>query len=178
MKDNGYRTSWFGKDHNTPTYQASQDGPFDQWPIGMGFEYFYGFIGGDANQWQPNLFRNTTAIYPYVNNPEWNLITAQADEAIAYMKRINTLAPEQPFFVYYVPGGTHAPHHPTPEWIKKISDMHLFDEGWNALREQIFANQKKLGVIPQDAKMTPWPDDLLKKWDQLSADEKKMFPPG
>jgi arylsulfatase len=98
-----------------------------------------------------------------------------ADEAIAYMNRINTLAPEQPFFVYYVPGGVHAPHHPTPEWIKKISDMHLFDKGWNELREQIFANQKKLGVIPPDAKLTPWPDDLLKKWDTLTADEKKMF---
>ena len=91
------------------------------------------------------------------------------------MRRINALSPEQPLFVYYVPGGTHAPHHPTPEWIKKISDMHLFDKGWNALREQIFANQKKLGVIPQDAKLTPWPDDLLKKWDALTADEKKMF---
>jgi arylsulfatase len=175
LKDHGYRTSWFGKDHNTPAFQASQDGPFDQWPIGMGFEYFYGFVGGDANQWQPNLFRNTTAIYPYVGHPGWNLITAQADDAIAYMRRINALAPEQPWFIYYVPGATHAPHHPTPEWIKKISDMHLFDKGWNDLRDQIFANQKKLGVIPPDAKMTPWPDDLLKKWDQLSADEKKMF---
>ena len=105
LKDNGYRTSWFGKDHNTPAFQASQDGPFDQWPIGMGFEYFYGFIGGDANQWQPNLFRNTTAIYPYVGHPDWNLITAQADDAIAYMRRINALNPEQPWFVYYVPGG-------------------------------------------------------------------------
>jgi arylsulfatase A-like enzyme len=175
LKDNGYRTSWFGKDHNTPEFQASQDGPFDQWPIGMGFEYFYGFIGGDANQWQPNLFRNTTAIYPYVGNPKWNLITAQADDAISYMKRINALAPEQPFFLYYVPGATHAPHHATPEWIKKISDMHLFDKGWNALRDQIFENQKKLGVIPQDAKMTPWPHDLLKNWDELTADEKKLF---
>jgi arylsulfatase A-like enzyme len=114
LKDNGYRTSWFGKDHNTPVFQASQDGPFDQWPIGMGFEYFYGFIGGDTSQWQPNLFRNTTAIYPYVGKPEWNLITAQADDAIAYMNRINALAPEQPFFLYYVPGGTHAPHHASP----------------------------------------------------------------
>ena len=175
LKDNGYRTSWFGKDHNVPTFQASQDGPFDQWPIGMGFEYFYGFIGGDTSQWQPNLFRNTTAIYPYVGHPEFNLITAQADDAIQYMKRINTLAPDQPFFVYYVPGGTHAPHHPTPEWIKKISDMHLFDKGWDNLREQIFANQKKLGVIPADAKMTPWPHDLLKHWDELTPDEKKMF---
>ena len=175
LKDNGYRTSWFGKDHNTPAFQASQDGPFDQWPIGMGFEYFYGFIGGDANQWQPNLFRNTTAIYPYVGKPGWNLIAAQADDAIAYMRRINALNPEQPWFIYYVPGASHAPHHPTPEWIEKISDMHLFDKGWNALRDQIFANQKKLGVIPQDAKLTPWPDDLLKRWDALTPDEKKMF---
>ena len=175
LKDNGYRTSWFGKDHNTPTYQASQDGPFDQWPIGMGFEYFYGFVGGDTSQWQPNLFRNTTAIYPYVGNPQWNLTTAMADDAIAYMKRINALAPEQPWLIYYVPGGTHAPHHPTPEWINKISDLHLFDKGWNELRDQIFTNQKKLGVIPQDAKLTPWPDKLLKKWDELNPDEKKMF---
>jgi arylsulfatase len=175
LKDNGYRTSWFGKDHNTPEFQASQDGPFDQWPIGMGFEYFYGFIGGDANQWQPNLFRNMTAIYPYIGNPKWNLITAQADEAISYMRRIDALDPEQPFFLYYVPGATHAPHHATPEWIKKIGDMHLFDKGWNELRDEIFENQKKLGVIPQDAKMTPWPHDLLKNWDELSADEKKLF---
>ncbi|MGC9967763.1 MAG: sulfatase-like hydrolase/transferase [Syntrophobacteraceae bacterium] len=175
LKDNGYRTSWFGKNHNTPAFQASQDGPFDQWPIGMGFEYFYGFIGGDTNQWQPNLFRNTTQIYPFQGKQGWNLTTAMADDAIAYMNRINALAPDQPFFVYYVPGGTHAPHHPTPEWIKKISDMHLFDGGWNKLRERIFENQKKLGVIPQNAKLTPWPDDLLKKWDALSADEKKMF---
>jgi arylsulfatase A-like enzyme len=176
LRDNGYRTSWFGKNHNTPAFQASADGPFDQWPIGMGFEYFYGFMGGDTNQWEPaNLVRNTTYIYPFVGNPTYNLTTAMADEAIAYMNRINTLAPDQPFFVYYVPGGTHAPHHPTPEWIKKISDMHLFDKGWNELREQIFANQKKLGVIPPDAKLTPWPDDLLKKWDTLTADEKKMF---
>ncbi len=142
----------------------------------MGFEYFYGFMGGDTNQWEPaNLARNTTYIYPFVNNPTYNLTTAMADEAIAYMNQVNTLTPDQPFFVYYVPGGTHAPHHPTPEWIKKATDLHLFDKGWNALRDQIFANQKKLGVIPQDAKMTPWPDDLLKKWDALSADEKKMF---
>ena len=108
-------------------------------------------------------------------SPSWNLITAQADDAISYMKRINALDPEQPFFLYYVPGATHAPHHATPEWIKKIGDMHLFDKGWNALRDQIFENQKKLGVIPQDAKMTPWPHDLLKNWDELSADEKKLF---
>ena len=175
LKDNGYWTSWFGKNHNTPEFQASAAGPFDQWPIGMGFDYFYGFVGGDANQWQPNLFRNTTAIYPYVGNPGWNLITAMADDTIEYMRRITAINPDQPFFIYYVPGAVHAPHHPTPEWIKKISDMHLFDKGWNQLRETIFANQKKLGVIPKDAKLTPWPKDLLKEWDQLTPDEKKMF---
>ena len=175
LKDNGYWTSWFGKDHNTPEFQASQAGPFDQWPTGMGFDYFYGFVGGDANQWQPNLFRNTTAIYPYVNNPRWNLITAEADDAIEYLRRITAINSEQPFFVYYVPGAVHAPHHPTPEWIKKIGDMHLFDKGWNELRETIFANQKRLGVIPQDAKLTPWPDDLLKRWDQLTDEEKRLF---
>lgn len=175
LKQHGYSTAWFGKNHNTPAFQASQIGPFDQWPVGMGFEYFYGFIGGDTSQWQPNLFRNTTAIYPYVDNPGWNLTTAMADDAIGWLNRVNALDPDKPFFCYYVPGGTHAPHHPTPEWIKKISDMHLFDDGWNALRDKIFANQKRLGVIPQDAQLTPWPDDLLKTWDKLTADEKKMF---
>jgi arylsulfatase A-like enzyme len=182
LKANGYATSWFGKDHNTPFYQATQAGPFDQWPNGMGFEYFYGFVGGDASQWQPNLYRNTTAIYPFEGNPDWNLTTAMADEAIQYMKGLKEVAPEKPFFVYYVPGGTHAPHHPSPEWIKKISDMHLFDEGWNKLRETIFANQKRLGIMPAHAQLTPWPDGQaefggakLPEWDALSWDEKKLF---
>jgi len=175
LRDNGYATSWFGKDHNTPAFQASQVGPFNQWPTGMGFDYFYGFVGGDTSQWHPNLFRNTTAIYPDLGNPKWNLTTAQADDAIDHIKMLNEIDPAKPFFVYYVPGGTHAPHHPTPEWIKKISDMHLFDKGWNALRDQIFANQKRLGVIPQDAKLTPWPDDLLKRWDKLGFFEKRLF---
>jgi arylsulfatase A-like enzyme len=176
LKENGYATAWFGKNHNTPEFQASQVGPFDQWPTGLGFDYFYGFMGGDSNQWEPgNLVRNTTPIYPYVGKPGWNLTTAMADEAIDYMNRINALAPEQPFFIKYAPGATHAPHHATPEWIKKIGDMHLFDQGWNKLREQIFENQKKLGVIPPNAKLTPWPKDLIKEWDQLSADEKKLF---
>ena len=107
--------------------------------------------------------------------PGWNLTTAMADDAIEWMNQLNQIDPQKPFFCYYVPGGTHAPHHPTPEWIEKISDMHLFDKGWNELREPIFANQKRLGVIPQDAKMTPWPDKLLKRWEQLTPDEKKMF---
>ncbi len=174
LTENGYATAWFGKDHNTPFYQASQAGPFDQWPTGMGFDYFYGFIGGDTSQWQPNLFRNTTAIYPFEGHPGWNLTTAMADDAIQWMKQLKEIAPDQPFFVYYVPGGTHAPHHPTPEWVKKISDQHLFDGGWNKLRETIFANQKRLGIMPADAKLTPWPKDLP-QWDSLSLLEKKLF---
>ncbi len=175
LLENGYRTSWFGKDHNTPTYQASQAGPFHQWPTGMGFEYFYGFVGGDTSQWEPNLFRNTTPIYPFVGHPGWNLTTAMADDAIHWLNQLNDINSTMPFFLYYVPGGTHAPHSPTPEWIDKISAMHLFDKGWNALRDQIFVNQKKLGVIPQDAKLTPWPDDLLQTWDKTTDEEKKLF---
>ncbi len=177
LLDNGYNTSWFGKDHNTPAFTASQAGPFDQWPTGMGFEYFYGFVGGDANQWQPNLFRNTTQIYPFQGKPPgtWNLVTAMADDAIDWMTRMHQTDPSKPIFIKYAPGATHAPHHPTKEWVDKISAMHLFDEGYNKLRERIFENQKKLGVIPRDAKLTPWPNDLLKPWDQLSAEEKKLF---
>jgi arylsulfatase len=174
LKANGYATSWFGKDHNTPSYQSSQAGPFEQWPNGMGFEYFYGFVGGDASQWHPNLFRDTTAIYPFLNNPGWNLETAMADEAIQFIKQLREIAPGKPWLVYYVPGATHAPHHPTPEWVKKISDMHLFDEGWNKVREKIFANQKRLGIMPENAKLTAWPKELP-EWDSLGFEEKKLF---
>ena len=177
LRDNGYSTAWFGKDHNVPAFQASQVGPFDQWPTGMGFEYFYGFVGGDANQWQPNLFRNTTQIYPFQGKAPgtWNLITAMADDAIDYMTRMHQIDPSKPIFIKYAPGATHAPHHPTKEWVDKISAMHLFDGGYEKLRETIFANQKKLGVIGQNSKLTPWPNEMLKPWDQLSADEKKLF---
>jgi arylsulfatase len=138
----------------------------------MGFEYFYGFMGGETNQWTPFLFRNTTQIFPWKDNPNFNLVTGMADDAIDYLKHLNASAPDKPFFLYYVPGGTHAPHHPTPEWIAKFKGK--FDMGWNALRDQIFANQKRLGVIPADTQLTPWPDDLP-KWDTLSANEKKLF---
>jgi arylsulfatase A-like enzyme len=177
LRQNGYETSWYGKDHNVPQWEASQAGPFHNWPTGpiKGFDYYYGFVGDDTNQWEPNnLFRNTTPIEPYLGNPGWNLITAMADEAIQHVKMLNEVQPDRPFMIYYAPGATHAPHHPTREWIKKISDMHLFDKGWNALREQIFANQKKLGVIPKDAQLTAWPDSIP-KWDTLSAEDKKLF---
>ena len=182
LKQNGYATSWFGKNHNTPSYQISTAGPFDQWPNGMGFDHFYGFMGGETDQWTPFLFRDKTQIFPWTERPGYNLITGMADDAIDYLKGLNNAAPDKPFFLYYVPGGSHAPHHPTPEWIKKISDMHLFDQGWEKLRETIFANQKRLGVIPATTQLTPWPDGQpefggakLAKWDTLTADEKKLF---
>jgi arylsulfatase A-like enzyme len=172
LKENGYATSWFGKNHNTPTYVYSLAGPYDQWPSGMGFQYFYGFMGGETNQWQPYLFQDHTQIYPWVGKKDYNLTTDMADEAIKYMKELNASAPEKPFFLYYVPGGTHAPHHPTKEWIAKMKGK--FDMGWNAMRDQIFANQKKLGVIPENTQLTPWPD-LLPKWETLTPAEKKVY---
>ena len=176
LKDNGYATAWFGKDHNVPAFQASQVGPFDQWPTGMGFEYFYGFVGGDSNQWEPNLFRNTTQIYPFKGQEgTWNLITGMADDAIDYISRMHQIDPAKPIFIKYAPGATHAPHHPTKEWVQKIQAMKLFDDGYEKLRETIFENQKKLGVIPKDLKLTPWPNDVLKPWASLSAEEKKLF---
>jgi arylsulfatase len=182
VRENGYATAWFGKNHNTPSYQLSAAGPFDQWPSGMGFDYFYGFMGGETDQWTPFLFRDHSQVSPWKDKPGYNLTTDMADEAIKYMKDLDVAAPDKPFFLYYVPGGTHAPHQPTPEWIKKISDLHLFDKGWEVLREQIFANQKRLGVIPPSTELTPWPDGQpefggtkLQKWDTLSNDEKKLF---
>jgi arylsulfatase A-like enzyme len=173
LKENGYATSWFGKDHNTPGFQYSTTaGPFEQWPIGMGFQYFYGFLGGETDQWTPYLFRNTTMVTPWVGHPGYNLTTDMADDAIKYLRDLNASAPDKPFFLYYVPGGSHSPHQPTQEWIDKFKGK--FDLGWNAMRDEIFANQKKLGVIPANAQLTPWPDDLP-KWDLLSAAEKKMY---
>ncbi|QEG33487.1 arylsulfatase [Bythopirellula goksoeyrii] len=197
LRDNGYATSWFGKDHNTPTYEASQVGPFTQWPTGLGFDYFYGFVGGDANQWGPNLFRNTTQIYPWIGHEgtlkmdrsdpnaeiwpvtgkesSWNLITAMADDAIDWMTRIHQSDPSQPIFMHYIPGASHAPHHPTKEWVDKIEAMHLFDDGYEKLRERIFANQQRIGVIPKGLKLTPWPKDILTPWEELSPTAKKLF---
>src|SRR6185437_13331875 len=173
LKINGYDTSWFGKNHNTPSYQYSAAGPFDQWPSGMGFDYFYGFMGGETDQWTPFLYQNTTQVFPWRGKPNYNLTTDLADEAIGHMRRLNAVAPDKPFLVNFVPGCTHSPHQPPKEWADKFKGK--FDMGWNALREQIFANQKRLGVIPQDAKLTAWPKDLLPEWSTLNADQKKMY---
>jgi arylsulfatase A-like enzyme len=180
LRDNGYATSWFGKDHNIPSFQYSAAGPFDQWPVGLGFQYFYGFLGGETDQWTPYLYRNTTPVFPWIGKPGYNLTTDLADDAIKYMSGLNAAAPDKPFFVYYVPGGTHSPHQPTKEWIDKFKGK--FDMGYEKLREQIFANQKRLGVIPADTQLTPWPDGQaayggakLPRWDSLSILQKKLY---
>lgn len=173
LAENGYATSWFGKNHNTPSFQHSVAGPFDQWPSGMGFQYFYGFMGGESDQWTPYLFRDHSAVYPWLNKKNYNLVTDMADDAIRYMKELDASAPDKPFFVYYVPGATHDPHQPTKEWIDKAVKMNLFKDGWESLREKIFANQKRLGVIPANTELTAWPD-ALPKWDSLSFVQKKI----
>jgi len=180
LRDNGYATSWFGKDHNIPSFQYSVAGPFDQWPVGMGFQYFYGFLGGESDQWTPYLYRNTTPVFPWIGKPGYNLTTDLADDAIKYMSGLNAAAPDKPFFVYYVPGGSHSPHQPTREWIDKFKGK--FDMGYEKLRDEIFANQKRLGVIPAATQLTPWPDGQaefggakLPKWDSLSLIQKALY---
>jgi len=180
LKENGYATSWFGKNHNTPTYLYSAAGPFDQWPVGMGFQYFYGFMGGETDQWTPYLYQNTTPIFPWIGKTGYNLTTDMADEAIKYMGSLNAAAPDQPFFVYYVPGGTHSPHQPKQEWRDKFKGK--FDMGWEKMRDEIFSNQKRLGVIPEGTQLTPWPDGQaeyagakLPRWDSLSLVQKKLY---
>jgi arylsulfatase A-like enzyme len=180
LRDNGYATSWFGKNHNTPSYQYSLAGPFDQWPSGMGFDYFYGFMGGETDQWTPYLFRDHTQVSPWIGRKDYNLTTDLADEAIKYLGDLNAAAPDKPFFLYYVPGGSHSPHQPTKEWVEKFKGK--FDMGYEKLREEIFANQKRLGVVPADAQLTPWPDGQdefggakLPRWDSLSLIQKKLY---
>jgi arylsulfatase A-like enzyme len=180
LRDNGYATSWFGKNHNTPTFQYGVGGPFDQWPSGMGFDYFYGFMGGETDQWTPFLFKDHTPITPWIGKPGYNLITDLADEAIKYLGDLNATEPDKPFFLYYVPGSAHSPHQPTKEWIEKFKGK--FDMGYEKMREDIFANQKRLGVIPADAELTPWPDGQdeyggakLPRWDSLSLVQKKLL---
>jgi arylsulfatase A-like enzyme len=180
LRDNGYATSWYGKNHNTPTYQYSVAGPYDQWPSGLGFEYFYGFLGGETDQWTPYLFRDHTQISPWIGRTDYNLTTDLADEAVKYLGDLNAAAPDQPFFLYYAPGGAHSPHQPTKDWIKKFKGK--FDMGYEKMREEIFANQKRLGVIPADSELTAWPDGQpefggakLPRWDSLSLIQKKLY---
>ena len=169
---NGYNTSWFGKNHLIPDWLESPDGPFDQWPSGLGFEYFYGFLGGDTDNWHPALFENTRAVLPPVGDPNYILIRDMADRAINWIRTQHAIAPDKPFFMYFAPGNGHAPHHASKDWIAKFKGK--FDQGWDRQREMTLANQKKLGVVPADTVLTPRPKDIP-AWDSLSADQKKVY---
>ena len=158
--------------HNVPDWKSSTAGPFDLWPSGLGFEYFYGFIGGDANQWRPALYENTTPIDPYIGDPDYIMDDDMATRAINYINKQNSLAPEKPFFMYYCTGTAHAPHHAPKDWIAKYKGK--FDQGWDKQREETFARQKAQGVIPENTKLTQRSDGIP-AWDTLSADRKKVY---
>ena len=172
LKDNGWNTSWWGKMHNVPDWKSSSAGPFDLWPNGLGFEYFYGFIGGDANQWRPALYENITPIDPYIGQKDYILDKDLADKAIEYINKQNSLAPDKPFFLYYCTGTAHAPHHAPKEWIDKYKGK--FDLGWDAQREATLARQKEIGVVPKNTKLTQRSEGIP-AWDTLSPQQKKMY---
>lgn len=171
LRQNGYNTAAFGKWHNTPDNETSFVGPFDRWPTGEGFEYFYGFLGGDTNQWNPALYENTKRIETN-NNPNYHLTPDLVDHAIAWIQSQQSVAPNKPFFTYLATGATHAPHHAPKEWIEKYKGK--FDQGWDRLRLETFARQKELGVIPASSQLTPRPKELP-AWDSLSEKEQKLY---
>src|SRR6516225_8798932 len=152
LREYAYTTSWYGKNHNVPDWQTSQVGPFDLWPTGLGFNYFYGFIGGDTDQWHRALFDGTKPIEA-PNDPDYHLDADLADPAVAWIRQQQALAPDKPFFAYYSPGLCHAPHHAPKEWIAKFKGQ--FDQGWDKVREETLARQIKLGVVPPGTKLTP-----------------------
>ncbi len=172
LRENGYNTSWFGKMHNVPDWMSSQAGPFDLWPSGLGFEYFYGFLGGDSDQWHPALYENTTPIEPYLGKPDYILDHDLADKAIAWMRMQHALAPNRPWFLYYATGTAHAPHHAPEAWIEKYKGQ--FDQGWDKVREETLARQIKLGIVPPNTQLTKRPEQIP-AWDSLSADQKRLY---
>jgi len=174
LKLNGYNTAQFGKCHEVPVWQSSPVGPFDQWPTGGGgFEYFYGFIGGEAHQWYPSLYEGTTPTEaPKSPEEGYHLMEDMTDKAISWISQQKSLAPDKPFFAYFAPGATHAPHHVPKEWADKYKGK--FDAGWDKLREETFARQKKLGVIPADSELTPRPKDVP-GWDDMPEEFKPVL---
>ena len=172
LKQNGYNTAWFGKMHNIPDWMTSQAGPFDLWPAGLGFEYFYGFIGGDSDQWHPALYQNTTPIEPYLGAPNYILDRDLADKAITWMRMQHALAPNKPWLLYYATGTAHAPHHAPKEWIEKYKGK--FDQGWDKVREETLARQKEQGIVPANTQLTERPSQIP-AWDSLSPDQKRLY---
>jgi arylsulfatase A-like enzyme len=171
LRQNGYMTAWIGKNHNTPTWETSAAGPFDRWANGLGFDYFYGFNGGDMHHYWPVLYEDH-ALVPASTDPDYHLTTDLADHAIDWVRRVRSIAPDKPYFLYVATGATHAPHQVPREWIEKFAGR--FDMGWDAYREQTLERQKKLGVVPPDTELTERSRGLP-AWDSLNGDQKRLY---
>jgi arylsulfatase A-like enzyme len=171
LRQNGYSTAAFGKYHETPPWEISVSGSLDRWPTHSGFDKFYGFIGGETNQWAPLVYDGTTQV-ELPKDPKYHFTTDMTNQAISWVRFQQALTPDKPFMMYFATGATHAPHHAPKEYIDKYKGK--FDQGWDKVREETLARQKKLGLVPQNAKLAPKPADI-KDWEKLSADEKKMF---
>ena len=169
----GYATAGFGKWHNTPANETTAVGPYTNWPVGdaIGFDYFYGFLAGESSQWEPAVVENTNRIDPSHGKEGYHFTEDMADKAVSWMKQVHALTPDRPFFVYWTPGASHGPHHIFKEWADKYRDR--FDAGWDELREEIFANQKELGWIPDNTELTVRPDTLA-AWDDIPEDEREF----
>ena len=173
LKLNGYSTAAFGKWHNTPVWETNPAGPFDHWPTGLGFEYYYGFLGGADSQWHPRLYRNTLAVEPPSTPAEgYHLTSDLVDDATRWVQRHDAVSPQKPFFLYFATGATHEPHHAPKEWIERYRGK--FDQGWDELRRETFARQKEFGVIPAGTELTPRPKEMP-AWDSLTSDQKKLL---
>jgi arylsulfatase len=171
LRYNGYTTAAFGKSHETAAWEVSPSGPTDRWPTRSGFDKFYGFLGGETNQWAPAIYDGMIKIET-PTEPNYHFMTDMTNQAIKWMRSVKSLTPDRPFFIYFAPGATHAPHHVPKEWIAKYKGK--FDQGWDKLREETLARQIKLGVVPAGTKLAPKPE-AIKDWDKLTADEKKLF---
>jgi len=174
LRQNGYSTAWFGKNHNVPDWETSISGPFDRWPVLLGFDHFYGFIGGEANQWAPALYRDNQRVemeVPKGKEGRYTLNDSLADEAIKLIFQQKSVTPDRPLFIYWAPGAMHAPHHVPREWMDKFKGQ--FDQGWDKCREETYQRQLKLGVIPPDTKLTPRPKEIP-AYDSLTGDQKRI----
>jgi len=171
LRQNGYNTGAFGKYHETPPWEISNSGPQDRWPTRSGFEKFYGFIGGETNQWAPLIYDGVTLVET-PEDPDYHFTTDMTNQAISWVRFQQALSPDKPFFMYYAPGATHAPHHVPKEWIEKYKGK--FHQGWDKMRELTLERQKKLGIVPANTTLAPKPADI-KDWESLSPDEKKLF---
>lgn len=171
LRLNGYSTAAFGKYHETAPWEVSVSGPFDRWPTRSGFDKFYGFIGGETNQWAPAIYDGTIRV-EHKQDPSYHFTTDMTDQTVNWMQAQHSLTPDKPFFVYFAPGATHAPHHVPKEWADKYKGK--FDGGWDKLREETFARQKAMGIIPPNTILTPRPKEIP-AWDSFTSDEHKLF---